>query len=289
MLASDLDDPNHPDNYHCPFSQLSIPKSATEEQVLASYDKHVQIVMSDPHDIPSAEVREILKIGLSISRDNALDIIRKRKELESQKTQDEIHAEKRRKFDEILQQEREEQDKATMAQHIQEELKPMLASPSVTPAFSDFFRSELSKIALPEQEIMLQGYFPLVQRLKGELEEARKATASEKEAREHAEKQISLLTANLSDTRHELDSTKRFAEEDLGFERIRTRNAEENLEHFKKQIGIEMQAKADSIDSHIEKIELALKEASAKAAATVGDLKMSHDAEREKSLCKKDA
>jgi len=258
MLANDLDDPNHPDNYHCPFSQLSIPKSATEEQVLASYEKHVQIVMSDPHDIPSAEVREILKIGLSISRDNALEVIRKRKELESQKTQDEIHAEKRRKFDEILQQEREEQDKATMAQHIQEELKPMLASPSVTPALSDFFRSELSKIALPEQDIMLQGYFPLVQRLKGELEEARKATASEKETKEYAEKQISQLTANLCDTRYELDSNKRVAKEDLEFERRRAKNAEEDLEHFKKQIGISMQAKVDSLDSHTEKIEVAV-------------------------------
>ena len=230
------DDPNHPDNCYCPFAQLKLRKTATEEEVITSYEERMHLVQSYPYEKPSAEVRETLRMGLGISRDGALEIIRKRNELDSQKTKDEIDAEKQRKFDEMLKQEREEQDRATIAQHMQEELKPMLVS-GASIGQLDFFRSELSKIALPEQDIMLQGYFPLVQRLKGEIEEAHKATASEKEAKEHAEKQISLLTADLCNTRHERDGNKRAAKDDLLFEQIRVRNAEEKLEHFKKQMG----------------------------------------------------
>ena len=295
MQAENLDDPNHPSNITCPFLGLHVTKSATEDEIIAAceyrilniqpYADILDTVKSPVFDHTTSKDRLIWI--LRYMRDEAIEIIRKRKESETQKAQADIDAERKKAADELQLREKDRLDRAMIAAHVQEDLRISYAPDT---SLGAFFRSELSKISPPENDtqVMFQAYYPLTQRLKHELEEAHRATASEKAAKESAEKQVAQLMTDVSVSRRTYDGEIHVIKYDMHLETIRVMFAEGRLDDLRKKTSESI----DSFEKDANKLELAveaLKEASVKAAVVVKDLRLTCDAEREEKECLEDA
>ena len=294
------DDPNHPDNLHCPFKGLGLPKTATEEQIIAACDYKIENVqpLADILDKYKSEVfsyttsKDRFIRCLEGMRDEAIDIIRSRKAAVVAQA-----AEKKRAEEELL--EKDKLHRAMIAGHVEEDLKPIVgdlgsgdlssaktsSSNLISPALSlcSFFRSELSKISPPENDtrVMLQAYFPLTQRLKRDLEESRLAAASEQAARKTAEDRIARLESDLSIMKRMYDGEIGVVRHDLHFERTRVMFAEGRYDEIKQKTA----ESVESFEAQTKRLELVVMTTSAKAAAVLKDLRLTCDAEREEKEC----
>ena len=302
------DDPNHPDNLHCPFKGLGLPKSATEEQIIAACDYKIENVqpLADILDKYKSEVfsyttsKDRFIRCLEGMRDEAIDIIRSRKAAVVAQA-----AEKKRAEEELL--EKDKLHRAMIAGHVEEDLKPIILGASgdmefgnfssaktssaqslspnlISPALSlcSFFRSELSKISPPEDDtrVMLQAYFPLTQRLKRDLEESRLVAASEQAARKTAEDRIARLESDLSIMKRMYDGEIGVVRHDLHFERTRVMFAEGRYDEIKQKTA----ESVESFEAQTKRLELTVQvlyEAGVKAEAAIQTLKIRCEAERE--------